>query len=208
MLNIRNLIIAAWLSFLSCAPNGAANAATVATFNFTQGGWIDGTYSLTGSFTGSVDSGGYITKDTLTSFQASLEGTLPGTYFPDPITSFDNFFFSFDTFMPIDSGTLAIYSPEHGFYDLCVGAPAVFGYCGVDIGAGPNVRGRLGLFFSLQAPVVTLVSISTTDAPPPNGTPGGTNGVPEPSTLAMMILGFGALGLTLRGRRKLASAGR
>ena len=33
---------------------------------------------------------------------------------------------------------------------------------------------------------------------------GGAGGVPEPATWAMMILGFGAVGLTMRGQRRVA----
>lgn len=201
MLNVRNLILAAGLSLLSCLPNAAANAATIATFSFTQAGWADGAYSLSGSFTGTVDSNGYITKDTLTGFQATLVGGLPNTYGLEIFTGFPTSLFSFDTFTPIDSGSLAIYSPAGGVYALCVGAPAAFGLCGAEF--GPSVRGKLGGYSTLQAPVVTLVSI-TTDAPPPGATPG----VPEPATWAMMVLGFGALGQALRGRRKPASAAR
>lgn len=194
MLNVSNVVLAAGLSLLSWLPN-PGNAATIATFSFTQGGWVDGTYALAGSFTGKLDSNGYITKDTLTSFQATLVGVLPNTYGLG-IFAFPSSLFSFDTFTPIDSGSLAIYSPAGGIYPLCVGAPAAFGLCGGEL--GPSVRGRLGPYSTQQAPVVTLVSMVTEEPPPPTSTPG----VPEPATWALTILGFAALGQSLRRLRK------
>ena len=144
-----------------------------------------------------MDSAGFITKDTLISFQ----GQLHNTSFAANMANFavPGSFFSFNTTLPIDSGSLAIYSPS----SLCIGAPAAFGLCGLR--SGYNLFGGVGLgpqFFTTQAPVVTLVSSTTPDHPTPEDP---TSGVPEPATWAMMILGFGALGVALRQRRKLVS---
>jgi PEP-CTERM motif len=63
-------------------------------------------------------------------------------------------------------------------FSVCVGFPAAYGVCG-----GGN--GHLGVvangFVTDQAPVITLVSSITT-------------AVPEPSTWAMLLLGFAGLG--------------
>ena len=72
---------------------------------------------------------------------------------------------------------------------------AAFGLCGAEY--GPSVRGKLGGYTTLQAPVVTLVSI-TTDVPPPNGNPGGAPGVPEPATWALMAIGLIGVGAMRR----------
>jgi hypothetical protein len=89
--------------------------------------------------------------------------------------------FSF-SFLPNDAGTLDFASLG---LPACVGASAAFGVCGVQ---GAGHLGVVGDIFSDEAPVVTLVSSITT-------------AVPEPSTWAMMILGFAGVGF-MAYRRK------
>jgi hypothetical protein len=181
---------------ISCLPlvafmvfgSTVGNATTVDTFNFTQGGYTYGTDSgvLTGTFTGTLNSNGYIELGDLSSFSDSFAitsglGTVTNLDFlPSSLVLF--------SFMPIDAGTLAIENEvgQGGFrYFLCVGAPASLdASCG-----GTGHRGVVGGgFFTDQAPVVTLVSSITT-------------AVPEPSTWAMMILGFAGIGF-MAYRRK------
>lgn len=194
MLNIRNLIVGVFASLLAVLPTASANAATIATFSFSQPGWPGG-YTLTGAFTGTVDGSGFITKDGLTEFSATISGLLPTVYTLNALLVSPASLFSFNTSTPIDSGSLAIYVPFDSVFSLCVGAPAAFGLCGVQQ-AGLNPFGVLGPYYSAQAPTVTLVSIVTP------GDPQAPTGIPEPATWAMMILGFGLLGRVFRSLGK------
>lgn len=64
--------------------------------------------------------------------------------------------------------------------------------------AGAFGDGRFG-FYNYSQANVTYAGIEDTVLPPPPPTPGA---IPEPATWAMMILGFGLAGATLRRRRE------
>jgi hypothetical protein len=92
--------------------------------------------------------------------------------------------FSFNA-SPIDSGSLD-FENQPGSGALCVGAAAAFSLCGGKGSLGA-VAGVSFTEFTDEAPVVTLVSSSITGDPI-------ASGVPEPSTWAMMVLGFFGVG--------------
>jgi hypothetical protein len=189
---------------------GTAQAATVNTYSFTQGGWyspfpVDAT--LNGTFTGIVGSTGIMSLADLSAFSASLTITTVGgisDVIPQDLTELG--LFSFTTwggastlfFTPI---TITAPGATSG---TCVGAAATLSpVCNPE---GGNPFGTLGdyvehgspVLFTSAAPVVTLVSsVTTSDTP---------TGVPEPAAWAMMILGLGAAGVALRrGRRPLST---
>jgi hypothetical protein len=172
------LPVAAVVAFMVFASTDG-NATTVDTFNFTQGGYTSTGYTgytgvLTGTFTGTVNNIGYIELGDLSSFSDSFAktdalGTVTYWDFSPGSISF--------SFMPNDAGTLSIENEVLAFAPVCVGFPAAFGVCG---GGGGHL-GVVASFVTDQAPFVTLVSSVTT-------------AVPEPSTWAMMLLGFAGLG--------------
>jgi hypothetical protein len=177
------LPVAAVVAFMVLASTDG-NATTVDTFNFTQGGYTYTGYTgvLTGTFTGTVNNIGYIELGDLSNFSDSFAITdAVGTvinwdYFPDSISF---------SFMPNDAGTLSIENEVlSAAAPVCVGFPAAFGVCG---GGGGHL-GVVASFVTDQAPVVTLVSSITT-------------AVPEPSTWAMLLLGFAGIGF-MAYRRK------
>jgi hypothetical protein len=89
----------------------------------------------------------------------------------------------------LDNGSLGIFGQRFGFEYICIGAAAAFGLCG---SVSPTPNGVLLVGFNYTAtqesPVITLESSVVT-------------GVPEPSTWAMMLLGFCGLGFLARRRK-------
>jgi hypothetical protein len=170
--------------------SSAGNATTVDTFSFTQGGYtIAGTSTvvgtLSGTFTGTVDSNGFIELADLSNFSDTFTvvlGNLSAVGVLD-LTSLS--LFSFNAQSPIDSGSLD-FENQPGSGALCVGAAAAFSSCG-GTGSRGAVAGGSFNYFTDEAPVVTLVSSSITGDPI-------ASGVPEPSTWAMMVLGFFGVG--------------
>jgi hypothetical protein len=171
----------------------SAHAATVETFHFTQGGYQNHGV-LSGTFTGTVESNGFLSKADLSAidiqFSADASPTLLfslSTLFIEP-----GALFSFDTAgPPFDAGTLDIFGGASLIGNICVGAAAAFGLCG---GSGFHgvVRGAL-IAYTNETPVVTRISPVVT-------------AVPEPSTWAMMILGFCGLGFMAYRRKQSGSA--
>jgi opacity protein-like surface antigen len=111
---------------------------------------------------------------------------------------------------PFDTAGSPITGESHGFFDLSF--PGIFGQCGLLGGQGGCGTAHFdgtqtftfgdGGSFSVALNDVTF------------GTPGSqqvsgtftllTPSVPEPATWAMMLMGFGAMGVALRRSRKLA----
>jgi hypothetical protein len=154
--------------------------------------------TLSGTFTGTLNGLGQwqasdLSALSLTFSYPSLQGTVSGSVGGLADLSL----FSFNTDQASDLTILE----QQGDTATCVGAAATLSpVCNP---AGLNPAGTLGAAIvqgfvigeTTQAPVVTLVS-SVTSAP----------SVPEPSTWAMMLLGFGALGAGLRRKRRVSAA--
>ncbi len=146
----------------------ATHAATIDTYDFTQGGYTSvlGTGVLTGSFTGTVEADGFIERADVSSMSLTFVSGQPPPFSVNLLPTF----FSFDTAGGSSSlDFVTIYA--------CVGAAAAFGAPGCGVG---GYNGIIGLFTTQDLPEVTLVSSLTT--------------VPEPSTWAMLLLGFAGLG--------------
>jgi hypothetical protein len=185
MPTIRKLISYLPVVLLVNLFSSVGNATTVDTFSFTQGGYTNGGMILSGTFTGTVNSNGFIELADLSNFSDTFEyvgGSMDYGY----LTSLS--FFSFKAQSPIDAGSLDFKNQVFLSSDVCVGAIAAFGVCG-----GTGSLGAVhGLYFTNEAPVITLVSSIT-------------SGVPEPSTWAMMLLGFAGLGfMAYRRKNKMA----
>jgi PEP-CTERM motif len=177
MPTIRKLISYLPVVLLVNLFSSVGNATTIDTFSFTQGGYTNGGIILSGTFTGTVNSNGFIELADLSNFSDTFE------YVSGLLTVTDLGYltglslFSFNAQSPIDSGSLDFAGQVGLGANLCVGGAAAFGSCG-----GTGSRGAYAnSFFTDEAPVVTLVSSIT-------------SGVPEPSTWAMMLLGFAGIG--------------
>jgi hypothetical protein len=187
---------------------GTAQAATVNTYSFTQGGWyspfpVDAT--LSGTFTGAVGSTGIMSLADLSAFSASLTITTVGGILdvvPQDLTELG--LFSFTTWGGASTLFFAPIAASDATSGTCVGTAATLApVCNPQ---GENPFGTFGdyvehgspVLFTSAAPVVTLVSsVTTSDTPA---------GVPEPAAWGMMILGLGAAGVALRrGRRPFAA---
>lgn len=183
---------------------GTAQATTVNTYSFTQGGWYSPLAqgaTLSGTFTGTVGSTGIMSLADLSAFSASLAITTFGgssAVVPQDLTELG--LFSFTTW----GGGATLFFTPGATSGTCVGTAATLSpVCNPQ---GGNPFGTLGdyiehgnpVLFTSAAPVVTLVSsVTTSDTP---------TGVPEPAAWAMMILGLGAAGVALRrSRRPLAA---
>jgi hypothetical protein len=183
-----------------------AQAATVNTYSFTQGGWyspfpVDAT--LNGTFTGTVGSTGIMSLADLSAFAASLTITTVGgivDVIPQDLTELG--LFSFTTWGGASTLFITPITAPGATSGTCVGTAATLSpVCNP---GGGNPFGTLGdyiehgspVLFTSAVPVVTLVSsVTTSDTP---------TGVPEPAAWAMMILGLGTAGVALRrGRRSL-----
>lgn len=171
-----------------------AGASTVETFSFTQSGYAVGT--LTGTFTGTLESDGSIQLADLTAFSISYSINLgpPSGIETDSYSLQDLKLFSFmpgtngpnsslDFFAGITTGTPG---------SICVGAAAAFGLCG----QGGNIAGEDHLRYA-QNPFlfITTTEFAAVNLVPPTSTP-------EPPTLWMWGLGAG---LAIVGRISRAS---
>ena len=183
---------------LSLAAVRDTRAATIDTYDFTQGGYVGIMEpffigAMTGRFTGAVEANGFIELADLSSLTVSVAFTFElGMHstvtFDGPVT-----FFSFDT--AGGSSSLALATADGVGATACVGAAASFGFPGCGSGGvNGSIFGGAITFATQDIPVVTLVSSVTSD-------------VPEPSTWAMMLIGFAGLGvLGWRASRKAATA--
>ena len=191
MPTIRKLISYLPVVLLVNLVSSAGNATTVATFSFTQGGYNNAGI-LSGTFTGTVNSLGFIHLADLSNFSDTFKYDAGGGFtFTDfgYLTSLSLFSFNAQS---LDSASLGFKNQVGLLYsNVCVGAPAAYGLCG-----GSGKRGAIANadFITNEAPVVTLVSSSIIGDPI-------ASGVPEPSTWAMMLLGFAGIGF-MAYRRK------
>lgn len=188
-MNFQRTVCACLMGLLAVLASVEAKATTISTYEFTQS--YRGTPDLlTGEFSGVVDDLGFITKANLLSFQVKLPAVLSLglNNLSDPSS-----IFSFDTLNP--ASTLDIFAGAMPSYGLCIGAAAAFGLCGSLSGItslGVFSFNYIPYFYSQQAPEIRLLSSIT-------------SGVPEPSTWAMMILGFAGIAV-MACRRKSKSA--
>ena len=190
MSTIRNLISYLPVVLLVNLVSSAGNATTVATFSFTQGGYNNAGI-LSGTFTGTVNSLGFIDLADLSNFSDTFKYDYGGgLMFTASGYLMSLSLFSFNA-QSLDSASLGFKNQVGLLYsNVCVGAPAAYGLCG-----GSGKRGAIdNAYFTNEAPVVTLVSSSIIGDPI-------ASGVPEPSTWAMMLLGFAGLGF-MAYRRK------
>jgi hypothetical protein len=179
-----------------------AEAAVVETYSFSQVGFDVG--GISGNFTGTVESDGLMGLADLLSITLVVNTQVfVGT-------GFNATFFSFDTAAVNSSTTfnfvgLATAIPGtldvSGVARVCVGIVAAFGACnhfygGIVGRSSPGVIAFtddidrfLGIANTDQFATVTLVSTVVTD-------------VPEPSTWAMMILGFAGIGFMAYRRKQ------
>jgi hypothetical protein len=172
----------------------AASAAVVDTFSFSNlSGWNQNFDGFSGSFTGSVEATGRIESNDLSAFQIMGNSVL----FQGSNSLSNLAFFSYDT----GGGASSL-----GFIDMfpaviigfpiavCSGAPAILSLACNPGGTNPAstlASIPLGALGTPDLTSVTLVSSVNTN-------------VPEPSTWAMMLVGFAGLGL-VRCRIRLSS---
>jgi hypothetical protein len=200
MLNrILSGALLALMSFAAC--DGAAGAATIDTFEFSDSASWDLGVTFTGTFTGEVEPSGLIQQADLSSFTASLIGVAlnlrgPGGG-PASADLTGVWLFSYDPAGGSSSFDLILALQLAGAPALvCVGAAATFS-------ASCNPQGFNGLLADIIVPegitaiatglpTITLVSSRST--------------VPEAPTWAMLLAGFAGLGIAgFRSRRRSAA---
>jgi hypothetical protein len=174
-----------------------AEAATISTYTFTQGGYTysDGSPStaiLNGTFAGSVEPDGLMKLAGLTRFEMrmTIDPGTPGEYVvPSSDTAL---LFSFDTLSSPNAlgGNSSLALVSFGFFgfpaSLCVGSPTPFS-CHVSANGAFTFYGLK----TLALPHVTLVTAATP--------------IPAPLLLfGTALAGFGLLGTTARRRLRAA----
>jgi len=184
--------------------------ATIDTFSFTSGSYaINGQSGppyidagITGTFTGAVESDGYIRLADLTSFEATVHFSNVVSV-SGPLDLGDLTLFSYNTTggpaslfvkgshsSPNISGIVCMGLPAVADPDCAIRSPnpiALFHYTWTNLTGG--FSGFDVTAYTTVAPTITLVSSSA---------------APEPATWALMALGFAGLGLA--GRRRLSHA--
>jgi hypothetical protein len=78
-------------------------------------------------------------------------------------------------------------------------------YIGIHYGAG-SIYGNATAFYAINVPAGTTSITLTAPKGSSDAVLFGTSGVPEPATWAMMLVGFGGLGVALRRSRQRAFA--
>ncbi len=199
MSKIKTLVLAGALAIPACLAADPSQASTIGNFSFTQD-YGDGAV-LSGTFAGLIDDAGYLNKSGLTAFDAQF--VVHRVVFMSYDMSWlqgSGSIFSFYAFgSPLDAGSLNIAGASALRLDgICVGAAAAFGICG--FGQRRPHGALTGVSYAYvadQAPVIT--QHFNVDY----GTPGTdvVAGVPEPSTWAMMLLGFCGLAFLANRRR-------
>lgn len=190
MPRIRNLVLAIAVSF-AASPVASSWATTINTYSFTMQTNAANGAVVSGSFTGVVDTLGYITKQNLLGFNAEINvHGVTAFSVDDAIFRESRSIFSFDTSgPPLDVGSLDIFGIGTSGA-MCIGAAVSFGLCGA---RAPTVHGYFNnyqeIYLSTDFPTITLEGSVV------------TGGVPEPATWAMMLLGFAAVGYVARRRR-------
>jgi hypothetical protein len=189
------------LALLGCIGFGrGAEATTIYTYSFIQTDYTFGSAAgnlvVAGSFTGTADSFGHITQDTLTDFHVTFDSFVLGTggVFYSPYSGLPDYF----SFLVGDGGgTLSFKSPLPApFSDICVGG-AVAVLC--NGGAARGVARFPTFAFSTTdtGPVMTLLSAVSS---PPVAT------TPIPGSLLLLGTALGGLGAVRTWRRKPAAA--
>jgi hypothetical protein len=188
----NRIIVAPILASLTIlAANWPAAAKTVDTFDFTDSSdWFEisagvavpADITVTGSFTGTVEADSHIEQADLANFFVS--GLID-------FTKVDLILFSYDTIGGASSLDIIAQASLNTY--MCVGASATLSMTCNPLGENPfNARavfavGSSGAFaYTTDFPKITLVSTITS--------------IPEPSTWAMLAVGFAAIGLA-RARR-------
>jgi hypothetical protein len=185
---------------------GAAQAVPVYTYTFTQGGYdplnpsFPGVGSVTGSFSGTVDSGGHITRDTLTAYHFETSGFNLALF---PTAATYNTPPALFSYIPGNTSSFALIEPlftAGGYWwTACIGLPASFACNGgaTALGAVTFSLGQVTeypftnslLAFTASAPVL-MGSVEDV------GTPVYLTAVtPIPASLALFLTGFGSLSL-------------
>jgi hypothetical protein len=193
---VRSTIASVMLAIASFATIDQANAATIDTYSFTQGGYIIGDVdaTLSGTFTGTVDSQGDIGLNDLSSISYTL--TVPNEYMATGSGVTEFFFDTSGGGSSLD--LVGLVKAPFSNFTVCVGLSAVFPpECGT-VDTSGTVNGVLGLtngsgiYYTSDLPTVSLISTVTE-----------TPSTPLPSTWTMLIAGIVALGFfAYRGTKK------
>ena len=89
---------------------------------------------------------------------------------------------------------------------MLAAAPATAATSAFSIGSGPLASGTLTIDNVINSGAATFLSAIIGSHPGQALAVVPVRGVPEPSTWAMMLIGFGSIGVALRRRRKAISA--
>jgi len=192
---------------------GAAQAVPVYVYSFTQTGYlaVDPAFTqpgtVTGSFSGTLDSTGHITRNTLTSYHFEIGGyhSSLGSWSSDTAPAY----FSY---VPGDTGSLALIDVGldafNPVWNACIGAPVGF-TCDGGSARGATV---LTLGSILATSPIILYLLTTTDTAPvisgfmiDIGDPVYITQTPVPASLLLSGTALGGLSLLAFFRRRKAA---
>jgi len=171
-------------------PAMTASASTV-TYDFQQVGFVDFPGFLKGSFTGTVDTSGYISQGSLTAFHADFFVS-PGSIFETTL-SFGLPDLTLFSFSPFSASTFD-FAASSATAKLCSGAAAAFGLCG----PGGNIFGEI------SSPLVTASSGRAKIFNLDDTTIQGATLSQVPIPAAIWLFGSALAGIGLFGHRKTA----